>query len=363
MELLVGFFIPNDLSRFASAAFQRLRVPGTDADIAADSLVEANLRGEDSHGMRLLPLMLAKIRAGGLNPISEITIQRELGPLLWVRANGGLGEVIAAKCMMIAIERTARHGLAFTWVVNSSGYGGAKHHAMLALKTGMIGVALTSSLPTMGVPGSLERIIGNNPVAFAFPTKRGWPIVVDLAFSMVAGERIVIAAERGQKIPQDWAWDSKGIPTDDPHAAREGMFMPIGGYKGFALALVVELLTSVLGGGAILEAGAFYPAGRPMRTTHLLGAIKIESFMPLDQYFERTEHLIETIKSKRVAPGHDGILLPGERGFLTERRRRVEGIPLDPQVVTTLEREAAELGVPFPKALRSASISLPDIAV
>jgi LDH2 family malate/lactate/ureidoglycolate dehydrogenase len=214
----------------------------------------------------------------------------------------------------------------------------------------------------MAPTGGVTPLLGNNPLAVASPSGSELPIVLDMAQTMVARGWIKLAAMRGQQLPDGWAQDSRGRPTNDPAAALDGSLLPIGGYKGYGLSIVVELLAAALSGAAMgpalenmgFTAGAGEQRAYPVHevgglgTGHFFAAIDVGRFMPFDLYTARVDALIRTMKAAELVEGVERIFLPGEKEFLNERSRRAEGVPISTEVASEL-RAAAELaGVPAP---------------
>ncbi len=342
---------PSDVLReFTEQAFQRVGVPAEDAALVADSLLEANLRGVDSHGVgRLLVPYIHRLRAGGINPRPAVRLVAESPATLLVDADNGLGAVAATKAMQWGIERARHNGAAWVGVRHSNHFGASAYYALLAAQQGMVGLALTNSPPAMAPWGGREPLLGTNPLALAVPTDEE-PLVLDMATSLVAKGRIVLAQASGQtEIPAGWALDARGQPTRSVAEALQGTVMPLGGHKGSGLALLIDLLCGALTGAAMATGiGQLHGnLDRPQGIGHLLGAIDIDQMVPLTEFRRRAGELARQVRAAPRAEGVERIFTPGELEAETRRRRLAEGIPLSEGVRRELQALAAELGLSF----------------
>lgn len=352
------------LQDFATACFTAVGMTAADAALVADSLLAAELRGVTSHGLVRLPVYLANLKDGLVDPTARPTLVADGPTVAVLDGRRAMGQVASKLGMELAIERARANGIAAVAVRNSNHFGAGAYWAMLALPHQMIGIAMTNGAVAMAPTGGVTPLLGNNPLAVASPAGRELPIVLDMAMTMVARGWIKLAALRGQSLPDGWALDAKGRPTNDPNAALDGSLLPVGGYKGYGLSIVVELLTAVLSGAALgpaLENMGFTAGsqGEERRTPahevggsgtgHFFAALDIARFMPLDEYTRRVDALIQTMKLSELAEGASGILLPGERELLTERTRRAEGITITPELAEQLEAAARLTGLEVPR--------------
>lgn len=333
---------PERLKSCVTAIFTGHDVPEADARIIADSLVDADLRGVSSHGVVRVPTYVAGLSSGSINPRPSIRVVVDLGPRATVDGDNGMGQVASHRAMQEAIARAREHGIGAVAVRGSRHCGAMAYWAIQALAAGCIGFATTNAGLNMAPTGGRDKIIGNNPLAIAVPTNRPWPMVLDMATSVVAGGKLDIAAIRGQKIPLDWATDPEGNPTDDPVVARKGLLLPVGGPKGYGLAVMLDVLAGVLSGGRF--GGGLGMGG----SSQFFMAIQVDGYMPLDEFRARMDLLIDQIHQSRRVPGVDRIYVPGEIEYETSRQRSRDGIPLEQPVIDTLERLAAEVGAPGP---------------
>jgi LDH2 family malate/lactate/ureidoglycolate dehydrogenase len=275
-----------------------------------------------------------------------------------------MGHVASKLGMEIAVDRARANGIGAAAVRNSNHFGSGAYWAMLALPHHMVGIAMTNGAVAIAPTGGVTPLLGNNPIAVASPAGGELPIVLDMALTTVARGWIKLAAMRDQPLPDGWALDARGNPTNDPNEALDGSLLPVGGYKCYGLAIAVELLTGVLSGAALgpaLENMGFTAGsgGEALRTPaheiggsgtgHFFAAIDVARFMPFEQYAARIDALVKTMKLTELATGTTSVLLPGEREFLTERQRRAEGITITPELAPQLA-EAGRLAEIEPPA-------------
>jgi LDH2 family malate/lactate/ureidoglycolate dehydrogenase len=338
----------SEARRFCESLLQANGVSAEDAAIVSDVFIQSDLRGEDSHGMRLLLHVVRRIKAGGDEIDIPPTVVSDRGATAIWDANRGLGQVVAAKAMNLAIAKAKEFGIGVVGVRNANSYTSAKYYPFLATQNNMIGISYANSGVQLVAPhGGASPVVGTNPVAIAAPVRNGDPFVLDMAVSG-AMERVFQAHERGEELPSGWGLDMDGNETREPAKILQSRtLMPWGGYKGFGLGLAHEILTSVLMGGGVFGAGAtgFIPYDGPMNVSQYFQAINIEHFVPLDVYFEGMERALGVTKASRLRPGFSEVAVPGERGFREERLRRQNGIPIQKSVVSAFNLLATEAGV------------------
>lgn len=348
--------IPADRLRdFTATAFERRGVPPADARIAADVLVAADLRGVDSHGVARLHHYLRRIEQGLVDPVTRVSVIRELPTTVALDANNGVGLVAAHHAMQLCVERAAQYGSAAVTVRASNHCGIAGYYAMRALPHDMIGVAMTNSSPIVVPFGGRRPLLGTNPLAWAIPCAEEPPLVVDMATSAAAFGKIEIAQRTGTPMPLGWALGRDGLPTADPLEARAALsLLPLGGlaegvgYKGYALAAVVDALCHALAGAAASRAieGVQTRGGKPSNIGHFFAAYRVDGFRDLADFKRDMDELVRALHACPPAPGVDRVLVPGEKEHLATLHRQDHGIPLHPEVAATLRGIAEELGIP-----------------
>jgi len=336
------------LKEFCTRVLQKLGVPDADAEITADSLVTANLRGVDTHGVMRMTFYTAKLKNGVMKPVVDLTPVKETAATALLDGHHGIGQVVSYRAMQVAIGKAREAGVAWVSVRNSNHLGACAYYSMMALPHDMIGIVLTNASPRLAPTGGIDRLLGNNPWSVAVPAGRHLPVVLDMANSVVAAGKIRIFQKEGKPIPEGWALDAEGVPTTDPAKALKGILLAIGGYKGYGITLMVDLLTGVLADSAYgPRVKGMEVADEVARVAHSFLALDLSAFGDVKSFKERMDSYIEEIKGSRKAKGADAIYLPGELEFIRERERREKGIPLQAKVVEELMALGREYGVPL----------------
>jgi len=335
------------LKAFCTAVLMRLGVPSDEAALVSEVLVEADLRGVESHGVIRLPSYVERLSAGGTNSKPNIQAVRETRTTAVLDGGNGLGHLVGVRAMELAMAKATEGDCAFVAVRNSNHYGTAAYYAEMAARRDMIGLSFTISGMLLMPPwGGVEAMLGNNPLAIAFPTDREFPIVLDMACTVARG-KILIAAKKGAKIPPDWATGPDGLPTTDPAEALKGFLLPVGGPKGYALALVVGLLCTMLSDASFgTEIGQLHKqTDIPQNVGHLFGVLPISAFEDIGHYKQRIGKAIQDLQSVKKAPGVEQIYLPGEREYLLLQERRRQGIPISRGVFQDLQEIGGRYGI------------------
>ena len=338
------------LRTFASRCHQAVGVPPADADVVADNLVDAHLRGVDSHGVtRLIRIYVERLEAGIVNPRPRFRVVEESPATALVDADNALGAVAGTYALRVCLEKARAAGAAWVGVRNSNHFGACAYYTNRIAAEGMLGFAFTNAPATMAPWGGIQPYLGTNPIGFSAPTRGGTPISVDMATSVAARGYILLAAAEGESIPSGWAIDKRGRPTTDAKEALEGTVLPMAGHKGYALALMVDVLSGVLTGAAFgRHIGRLYEdVDRPQNVGHLIGAIDIGRFVPLERFMDRIEQLAREIKSILLAEGVAQIFIPGDMEAETWERRQREGIPVTDPIRRQLEELGQRLKVPL----------------
>lgn len=346
-------FPAEALRAWTEEVFQRVGVERGDAVLLTDSLIEANLRGVDTHGItRMLTVYVERIRRGVMSAVTKLEVVRDRPSTALIDCHNSLGQVGAARAMAMAIEKARTTGAAFTAVAHSNHFGASAYWAMKALPEGMIGFCATNAPAAAAPAGGRRAMFGTNPFAVAIPAGRELPVVLDLATTVVARGRIVLHAKQGRPLEPGWALDEQGRPTTDPQAALKGFLAPIGGYKGYGIMLAVDFICGLLTGS---NYGAHFPGfladnmTEPTDVGSVFAALSVESFLDLSEFTAAVDRAIREIKESPRAPGVERIYIPGEIEFETKAERLARGIPIPDGVVEEFQALGRELGVPFPR--------------
>jgi LDH2 family malate/lactate/ureidoglycolate dehydrogenase len=343
------------LRAFCTAVLERVGVPPHDAVEIIDNLVEADLRGVESHGVVRMPIYVQRLAARATNPKPDIKIVQDTTSAAVVDGDNGMGQIVGIRAMQIAIDKARANGVcSFVSVRNSNHFGAAAEYAKMACGHDMIGFAFTIGGINHMVPwGGAEAMLGNNPFAVALPVGGDFPVVLDMACSVAARGKIIVAAKEGVPIPGDWAVGPDGQPTTDAVEALKGFVQPVGGPKGYALTLVIGLLSTMLSGAHFgREVTHMYDdLERPQNIGHLFGALPISLFEDIATYHKRMQKMVSDMRGARRAPGVEAIHLPGEREELSAARLRAEGIPIGLGVLAELNEMGALYGVRLDEAL------------
>jgi LDH2 family malate/lactate/ureidoglycolate dehydrogenase len=337
------------LTRFATDIFHAAGVSADRSAAAAESLIASNLRGVDSHGLQLLPFYIEQILAGEMDPKADGRVVSESACCLVFDAQNALGQWVAESCCGHAIRLARTHGAGVVVARESNHFGAAAWWAQKMRGAGQIGLVFCNASPIVPPWQGREGRIGTNPICMSVPG----PWLLDMATTTVAAGKIFKAFINGKpEIPAGWAFDSHGVPTTDTKAAyHKGMLMPLGGYKGSGLGLMVEILCSVLSGGAMAnEVGGIRIRGRHNRCSQCFIAIDIARFMPVEEFTARMEELVRLIKGTPAAPGYDEVLVAGDSEWRTEAERLRHGIPIEQGNWDLLVKAAGKLGVDVPPA-------------
>ncbi len=348
-EIRVSF---EELRNFCMQAYLKVGVPREEAGIVADLLARADLRGVETHGVTRLPIYIQRLQKGYVRKESKITVVKEKGPTAFLDAHGSMGHIAAYRGMEKAIRKAEEFGLGWASVKDSGHFGVAGLFPMMALKKDFVGYIVSNSAPMMFPWGGRERIIGNNPLAYALPAGKYQPVILDFSLSVVSSGKLILARKKGEKIPLGWAVNKEGLPTEDPYEGYEGggSLAPVGGHKGYGLVLVHEMLTAVLTGGKWTRTIKSLYEEDPSKiqgTCHSFMALDPDCFIGREEFKKNVDAYIRSIKESARAAGTEEILVPGEPEYRTEVRLMKEGIPLPPNTVRDLTALGQSLGVSF----------------
>lgn len=343
--------VTGDILRsFCRDCLKALGISLDDALIISNGMIGADMRGIGSQGIIRLSTYAKRVKAGAMNPNPNIKILKESETITLLDGDSGFGQLLGTRAMKMAIDKAEKMGVGIVAVRNGSHLGALALYSMLAAARDMIGLTTTNGAPVMNAWGGASRAIGNNPLCFAIPTAGEFPIVLDMAQSVVGLGKVRVAAKKGEKIPKDWGTTAKGEATDDPNEVlKGGSLLPIGGPKGYGLSVIMDVLCGILTGALFGKDCAHKEDLRPEGCGHFFQAINVASFIPVDKFKERVESLILQLRGSEKATGVEEIYLPGEIEYKTSREREETGIPVPWQVYEDLVELAQEfhLQIPF----------------
>jgi len=339
-------FHPDRLRAFAAAVYAHTGVPRDDARLLADTLVQADLWGHQSHGVLRLDWYRQRILAKKMDPVTKPELVTDAGAIAVIDGHDGVGQVLAKRAMEEAIARAGRHGAGVVAVRDSNHFGTAMYYTRIAAAQGCIGFLSTNASPSMAPWGGRRKAIGNNPWSIAAPAGRHAPMVLDIANTAVARGKVYLARQRGEPIPAGWALDADGRPTVDARAAIEGIILPMAGHKGYGISVMMDVLSGVLtGSGFASQVHGPYQAEHRSRCGHLAMALDIEAFQPRAEFEARMEALVAELKAVPLAPGSEEIFYPGEIEARNDARNREAGLDLPRATWDDLRRVAKETGI------------------
>ncbi|WP_209121246.1 Ldh family oxidoreductase [Alkalihalobacillus sp. BA299] len=326
----------DEIRQKAEKIFTNHGLSTKDSMIVTDTLVEANLRGTDTHGIVLVDTYIKRLIAGSLNKEPNIHFTKDSLLVSVIDGDNGLGQIISYQAMEKAIEKALNVGIGMSAVNNSNHFGTAAYYSMMAAEKGCIGITLSNASPRLAPWGGITPTYGNNPWSIAVPTNQSFPIVLDIANSLVAFSKILTAKDRNEDIPLDWALDSDGKPTSNPDLAY--LLQPMAGHKGYGISVMVEILSSVLANAAIgKDVGKYNSLEEGQNVGHTFIALKIEEFMEKELFFERVQYFIHQLKSTELARDTNKIYLPGEIEYERKLDRLKNGIPVPESILATIE--------------------------
>lgn len=353
-------FRVEQLRAFAISIFEKIGCKAEEAQLAATVLLEADIRGIDSHGLARLSGYVRLWEAGRINATPAIAIIHETPSTAVVDGDSGLGLVVAPYAMEIAIKKAQEYGTGWVAIRNSNHFGIAGYHAMLALQHDMIGWAMTNASPLVAPTFSVERLLGTNPIAVAIPAGKEQPFVLDMATTTAANGKLEILQRLGKPAPQGWIQTKDGRPSTNPFELKEGgALLPLGSdyehgsHKGYGLGALVDILSAVLSGAnygpwvppfvAFLQPPSD-PVGKGIG--HFVGAMRIDAFRPAEEFKLHMDNWLRRFRNAKPVKGQERVLVPGDAESETAYERLQNGIPLNPVVLEDLNQLAIRLNVP-----------------
>jgi LDH2 family malate/lactate/ureidoglycolate dehydrogenase len=351
-------FCEETLRTFTRNIFLKMGCSEEHASLATDVLIKSDLHGIDSHGVARLSGYVRLWEKNRINTKPNIQIVHETPTTATVDGDAGLGLIVAPFAMKIAIEKAEKYGSGWVSVRNSNHFGIAGYHALMAVEKDMIGFAMTNASPLVAPTFANERLLGTNPVCYAFPAGKYPPVIVDMATSAAANGKLEIAQRSGKPVPEGWIQDKDGDSSSDPHELkRGGALLPLGSdrdhgsHKGFGLSATVDILSAVLSGAnygpwvppfvSFLEPPTD-PVGKGIG--HFIGAMRVDGFRPIEEFKSHLDNWIERFKSAKTISPNQKVIIPGEPELEAEAYRKINGIPIISAVYTDLNELAEKLG-------------------
>ena len=336
------------LEAFIARAFEAVGIPAGESKTIAALMTRADLQGSEGHGVFRLPQYIRRIRGGAVNVRPRIHVEREAAGMALVNGDNGMGHLVMQFATAKAIEKARSAGIAWVGVKWSNHAGPASLYAAMPLEHDMIGLYLAVGNANHLPPwGGLDMLLSTNPIAVAVPAGEEPPIVLDMATTVAAYGKVKTKAQRGEAMPEGWMMDRQGRPLTDARRASEGFLLPIGGYKGYGLALVFGLLAGTLNGAAMGRDVVDFNADDTSMTNtgHAIVAINVEAFQPVAEFKRRVDALVRDLRGSERLPGVDRIRLPGEGSRAARADRAKNGIPLSPPLAASLDQLAGELKI------------------
>jgi len=339
------------LERFTRDCLAAVGLPADDAARVAALMAEADVNGSDGHGIFRLPQYIKRIRSGGINVTPDIKLLRDSPAAALVDGDDAMGHLVMSYAASVAIEKARSAGVAWVGARNSNHAGPAALYAKMPLVHDMIGLYIAVGNANHLPPwGGIDMLLSTNPIAVAVPAESHPPIVLDMATTVAAYGKVKTAAQRGQTMPEGWMIDRLGRPLTDPTRADEGFLLPIGGAKGYGLALIFGLLAGTLNGAAFGKDVIDFNADSvtPTNTGQLIVAISIAAFADVGVFKRQVDAVIEQLHGSARLPGCDAIRMPGERSHAVHAARLAQGVPVHAGLHDALSALGAELGVAMP---------------
>ena len=336
-------------TNFVIDVFRKLGVSEEHAKLAAEVVLQSDATGVSTHGLARMPMYVRRIlKNKAVNPTPNIRQVNDSENLIVLDGDNGPGNVVGAVASNILIDAAKKYGMAAVAIRNSNHYGVGNYYSTKFSKAGLIGINMTSSTPNVAPTGGSVPMLGTNPLTVGIPTNKHYPISLDMATSVVAFGKIQKAADAGEKIPLGWAVDKDGKPTEDPNEALKGSLLPIGGYKGYGLALVIDIFSALLSQAAYgLDIGdKFNPeATEPEKMGHFMMAMDVSKFYDLDEFKNNVDEYIDTMKNTPKAVGSEEIFMPGEIEYRRAEKIKETGIPVDEILQKKMLEIAKDVGI------------------
>jgi LDH2 family malate/lactate/ureidoglycolate dehydrogenase len=334
------------LRDFCTAVYEKVGVPANDARLVADTLVQADLWGHQSHGVLRLGWYRDRILNKVMNPVTKPEFVVDAGAMALIDGHDGVGHVLTKLATTEAVKRAKAHGIGAVGVRMSNHFGTCMYYTLTGAREGCVMFLTTNGGPAMAPWGGMKKIVGTNPWSIAAPAGKRAPFVVDMAATGVARGKIYLARNKNLPIPLGWAINKAGEPTTDPQEAIDGIILPMAEHKGYAMAAMVDMLSGVLtGSGFLSDVHSPYKTAEKSNCGHLMIALDITTFQPLARFNARMEEFVAEIKAVPTAKGFDEVFYPGEMEASNDLRNRKDGIQFPDDTLADLERIAKEGGL------------------
>lgn len=331
----------NEVAAFSDELLIAAGAPPSEAKLVTESLISASLTGHDSHGMILLPSYLEEVKSGLIKPGARIDVEAETPIMARLNGNLNYGQVVARKALSLALEKAGRAGIALVLAYRTNHVGRLGQYTLMAAEKGFIGIMMVNTNPSVAPWGGYQRKLGTNPISIASPRKKGNPILLDMATSVVAMGKILLKVGTDEKIPEGWILDKNGRNSTTPEDYRAGgALLPAGTYKGYGLGLMVDFLCGAFTGAG----GADTQRGNGV----FMMLLKPDLFVGREEYLDTVERVAKSVVGSPLREGFDKILLPGDPEYIALEERTKNGIPLHRNTMVRLKKVAKDLNVIFP---------------
>ena len=338
----------EQLEVFITRAFVTVGISAIEAQSIAQLMTQADINGSEGHGIFRLPQYIRRIKGGAVNVTPHIKIEREAAAMGLVDGDNGMGHLVMRFATQLAIQKAKSAGVAWVGVKSSNHAGPASLYASMPVAENMIGLYLAvgnaNHLPAWG---GLDMLLSTNPIAIALPGLEEGPVILDMATTVAAYGKVKTKAQRGQMMPEGWMMDRKGEPLLDPQRAHEGFLLPIGGYKGYGLALMFGLLAGTLNGAAMGRDVVDFNADdvTATNTGHCIVAIDISAFQSVESFAQKVDVVVRDLRASEKLPGVESIRIPGDGSHAAREDRSKNGVPMPPALLSALSQLAESLGI------------------
>lgn len=333
---------------FIANALRANQVPTADAKVVAQLMIKSDLVGADGHGIFRLPAYIKRIRAGGINLNPNIQIEREQGATALINGDNALGHLVMNKAVELAIEKVKQHSVCWIGSHYGNHSGAASVYVRRLAEQGYIGIYMAVGNANHMAPwGGIDLLLSTNPIAIAVPAGDHPIVLLDIATTVAAYGKVKVAAQKGESIPDTWMIDRNGQPITDPQKSSEGSLLPIGGYKGYGLAVMIGLLAGALNNAAVGKSTIDFNAHHDLitNTGQTIIAVDPSAFGDPEQFVERVITLVNDLKASSRLPGVNQIRVPGDGAAKSIAQRLKLGIPISPELKESLNQCAKECGI------------------